>query len=273
MSNSQALHQTRRDVFKRAAALGVVAATGASGLFISSAKAAAPKFPFAKIIDLTHTLYQGFPTYSGDHWYHDHRAIKFEERNININKWDVMEHTGTHTDAPLHFTERGKSVDAIPVEDFLCPLAVVNIKAKAATDPDAFLTKEDLLAWEAKHGRLPEKSCVVMNSGWGLLLTDPRFTGKDANGKYHTPGFHPEAIEFLLKERSVNGVGVDTLSLDRGIALGQFPAHKAWLGAGRWGVECLANLDSVSPAGAWIFVGAPKVKGGTGGPSRIVAFE
>ena len=111
-----------------------------------------------------------------------------------------------------------------------------------------------------------------MNSGWAQHLKDPRFIGLDAEGKNHTPGFHPDAAAMLIEDRSVKGIGVDTLSLDRGLASGEFPVHYAWLGSGRWGVECLAEMDNAPAAGAYIFVGGPKVAGASGGPSRIVAL-
>lgn len=87
----------------------------------------------------------------------------------------------------------------------------------------------------------------------------------------HFPGFHPDAVEFLLKERDAVGIGVDTLSLDIG-ASKDFKTHVTWLPAGRWGLENVANLTKVPPSGAMVFVGVPKVAGGSGGPSRVIAM-
>ncbi len=112
-----------------------------------------------------------------------------------------------------------------------------------------------------------------MNSGWHKLVGDPKFTGQDSEKKNHTPGFHIEAAQMLIGERNVKGIGVDTLSLDTGLnSGGEFPVHYAWLGSGRWGVECVANLDAIPENGARLFLGLPKVKGATGGPARVIAL-
>ena len=134
------------------------------------------------------------------------------------------------------------------------------------------MTPDDIKAWEAKNGPLPEGCCVAMSSGWDKLLMTPRFAGRDDAGKNHTPGFHAETAQLLMSERSVKGIGVDTLSLDTGLNTGPFPVHYPWLGSGRWGVECLANLGSLPAKGAILVLGGPKVKGGTGGPSRVLAL-
>lgn len=87
----------------------------------------------------------------------------------------------------------------------------------------------------------------------------------------HTPGFHAEAVEFLLSERDVKGIVVDTLSLDRGLS-GDFPVHTRWLGSNRWGLECAANLGELPPKGSTLVVGSPKIAGASGGPSRVFAL-
>jgi kynurenine formamidase len=262
---------TRRGLLKASIGLGIATATGATGFGISSA-AAAPTRSFSEAVDLTHTLFEGFPTFSGDKWFTMERPITWAKDKVNLNRWTLMEHTGTHMDAPLHFSENGASVDLIPIADLIVPLAVINIAERASGDPDTGVTPDDITAWESKNGPIPEGACVAMNSGWHKLLDSPKFTGRDDAGKNHTPGFHPEAAHFLIGERNVKGIGVDTLSLDRGIVSGEFPVHYEWLGSGRWGVEALANLDAVPEKGGLLFVGGPKVKGGTGGPSRIVAL-
>ena len=166
----------------------------------------------------------------------------------------------------------GISVDEIPIDDLVVPLAIVDISARAQDNPDTSLTPDDIKAWEAKNGPLPEGCCVAMSSGWDKLLMTPRFAGRDDAGKNHTPGFHAETAQLLMSERSVKGIGVDTLSLDTGLNTGPFPVHYPWLGSGRWGVECLANLDTLPAKGATLILAGPKVKGGTGGPSRVIAL-
>lgn len=267
---------TRRGLLKAGFTLGMAGTAGLAGLVGVSRPAHAQMarpLTFGTISDLSHTLYEGFPTFSGERWFEMERPVTWEKDRVNLNRWTLMEHTGTHLDAPIHFSEDGMSADLIPIEDLLCPLVVIDIRAKAAEDADAALTPEDIAAWEARNGQIPEGACVAMHSGWAAHLREPRFTGLDAEGKNHTPGFHPDAAQMLMEQRSVKGIGVDTLSLDRGIASGEFPVHYMWLGSNRWGVECLANLETVPEAGAFIFVGGPKVEGATGGPSRIVALH
>jgi kynurenine formamidase len=161
----------------------------------------------------------------------------------------------------------------IPVADLVVPLAVIDISKRAQDNSDTALTPDDVRAWEAAHGPLPDGCCMVMNSGWHRLLESPRFTRRDAGGHTHVPGFHGETALMLLA-RNVKGIGVDTLSLNTGLQtrVGDFPVHINWLGSGRWGVEVLANLDAIPPTGATIVLGAPKVTGGTGGPTRVYAL-
>jgi len=111
-----------------------------------------------------------------------------------------------------------------------------------------------------------------MHSGWARHLSDPAtYTGKDAAGTFHFPGFAPDAAAWLIAERRVVGLAVDTLSLDNGPSK-DFATHHAWLPSGRWGLENVANLDRVPPAGATLVVGLAKVKDATGGPARLIAL-
>jgi kynurenine formamidase len=149
----------------------------------------------------------------------------------------------------------------------------VDIREKAAENPDARVTPDDLRAWMDTHGPIPERACVAMNSGWADKVGTPAFRGADSArpGKLHFPGFHIEAAEMLLEETSAAAIAVDTLSLDHGPSA-DFAVHYAWLPAGRYGIECIAGLDRLPAAGATLIVGAPKTKGGTGGPARLLAL-
>jgi kynurenine formamidase len=110
-----------------------------------------------------------------------------------------------------------------------------------------------------------------MASGWGARAgSTEAFRNTDASGVMHFPGFSKEAVDFLLAERNAAGIGVDTLSLDHGPSA-TFAVHFAWLSTNRWGLENLANLEAIPPSGATLFVGAPRVAGGSGGPSRVMA--
>jgi kynurenine formamidase len=152
------------------------------------------------------------------------------------------------------------------------PLAVIDVRKRAAQDPDCLVTRQDLVDWERRYRRLPDNCCVAMLSGWGQYTGDgAKYTGKDAGGTFHFPGFSPEAAEWLLRDRRVAGLAVDTLSLDYG-ASKDFKTHRLWLPAGRWGLENVANLEKVPPSGATLMVGVAKVKDSTGGPARLIAL-
>jgi kynurenine formamidase len=175
-------------------------------------------------------------------------------------------------DAPIHFSENGATIDQIAVKDLVVPLAVIDVAGKAAQNADYLLAVDDITACERRNGRLPEGCCVAMNSGWAKYATDEsKFTGRDVSGGLHFPGFGGEAVQWLIKERRVIGIAVDTMSLDNG-ASKDFKAHTTWLPSGRWGLENVANLDQVPANGATLVVGIPKVKDATGGPTRLMAL-
>ncbi len=256
---------SRRGFFKAAAATGFAATA-------VPARAAAPR-SFTKVVDLTHTMSPDFPTFMGKPGIELEREYDFKKDRFNLFWWHVVEHAGTHLDAPIHFSEDGLSADQLPVEQLVVPLAVVNVVYQAEQEADYQLSREDLAKWEAKHGRLPSGCCVAMHSGWGALVTaDPaRFAGRDVDGTFHFPGFSPEAAAWLLKERDVLGLASDTMSLDCG-ASREFHTHQAWLPTGRWGLENVANLDKVPESGATLVAGASKVKDSTGGLARVLAL-
>ena len=175
-------------------------------------------------------------------------------------------------DAPSHFVAGGASADRMPVDRLIAPLVVVSIAERAAKDADALVTVDDLLQWEKRYGRVPAGAFVAMHSGWHARVTSTdRFLNRDAKGTMHAPGFGEPAARFTVAERDICGAGVDTLSLDAGMAQ-KFVAHVALLGAAKYGVELLANLGRVPPSGATVIVGAPKHEGATGGPARILAL-
>jgi kynurenine formamidase len=256
---------SRRGFFKGAAAAGFAATT-------IPANAADTK-SFTKAVDLTHTMSAEFPTFLGKPGIEMQREFDFKKDRFNLFWWHVIEHAGTHLDAPLHFSEAGLSADQLPVEQLVVPLVVVNVVYQAEQDADYQLSREDLVKWEAEHGRLPAGCCVALHSGWGELATaDPaRFVGRDVNGTLHFPGFAPQAAAWLMKERHVAGLAVDTMSLDYGPSR-DFKTHQLWLPSGRWGLENVANLDKVPEGGATLVVGASKVKDSTGGLARVIAL-
>jgi kynurenine formamidase len=253
---------------------GFVGAAGAAAAATALAPGAAEARPFpafSKVVDLTHTHSPEFPTYFGTPGIALKTLKEFKKDGFNMTEWTVLEHSGTHMDAPIHFAETGAGPEAIAVEQLVVPLAVITVADQAAANADYQLTPADIGAWEKRHGRLPSGCCVAMNAGWDRHVGTARFVGKDDAGAFHFPGFHPEATEMLMKERQVAGMAVDTLSLDHGPSQ-DFKTHYAWLPSGRWGLENVANLGALPARGATLVVGAPKIKGATGGPARVLAL-
>ncbi len=258
---------TRRGFFRGAAAAGFAATA------VAPAEAAPKPAParFKGVVDLTHTMSPDFPTFFGVPGIELQKQFDIKKDGFNLNWWRIIEHAGTHIDAPIHFAENGETLEKIPAESLVTPLAVIDVRAAAAKNPDYQVSRQDLTDWEKKNRRLPDRCCVAMLSGWGAHVGDEaKYTGA-SGGTFHFPGFSGEAAEWLMKERSVLGIAVDTLSLDHGPSK-DFRVHRSWLPSGRWGVENVANLDKVPSNGATLVAGAAKVKDATGGPVRLIAL-
>ena len=217
---------SRRGFFKGAAAAGFAATTVAAE--------AAPKPAsrrFKATVDLTHTMSPEFPTFFGVPGIEVQKQFDFKKDGFNLNWWRIIEHAGTHIDAPIHFSESGETVDRLPAETLVAPLAVVDVRSSAAKNSDYLVSRHDLAEWEKKNRKLPDRCCVAMLSGWGDYTGDgAKYTGA-SGGTFHFPGFSAEAAEWLLKERGVVGLAVDTLSLDHGPSK-DFRVHRLWLPTG-----------------------------------------
>jgi kynurenine formamidase len=225
-----------------------------------------------KVLDLTHVLSPAFPIWPGNVPIKVTNVAKVAKDGYYANRWELVEHHGTHLDAPAHFAPGGVTAEKLEAASLVVPAVVIDIRERVRKDVDTLVTVDDLKAWEKSHGALPKQCGVFVNSGWDAKARDAKaFLGQDRSGTLHFPGFSKEACEFLLKERDVAGLAVDTLSLDFGPSK-EFAAHKLWLGAGKWGLECVANLSALPPAGATVFVGGPKVIGASGGPTRAIAI-
>ncbi len=261
---------SRRGFFKGAAAAGFAAAAVEPAF--AATRAARPPRQFKAVVDLTHTMSPEFPTFFGVPGIELQKQYDFKKDGFNLNWWRIVEHAGTHLDAPIHFSADGATAEKIVAGELVTPLAVIDVRKQAEKNPDYLVGLEDLRLWEKQFGRLPDHCCVAMLSGWAQHVGDgAKYTGKDAAGTFHFPGFAPALAEWLVRERKVLGLAVDTLSLDNG-ASKDFKTHHIWLPSGRWGLENVANLDKLPPAGATLVVGLAKVKDATGGPARLFAL-
>ncbi len=232
----------------------------------------ATSFPFKNIVDLTHTLNNQFPFIPTPVTYpFELKPIAaIDGFGVAANEWKIHEHIGTQFDAPNHFIKNGMAADEIDIRNLLVPAIVIDISNKAARDRDAVLTVADIINWEKRYGAIPENAAVLMNCGWDKKIHSTDFIGMDSLHKKHFPGISKEAAEFLVTQRNIAGVGVDVISFDPGID-DTYQTHRVILGKGKWALECLANLGSIPPKGAFLFVGAPKVEGATGGLARVIA--
>ncbi|MBK1699324.1 cyclase family protein [Rhodovibrio salinarum] len=260
---------SRRNFFKGA---GATAAAGALAAAYPPRPAAAQPRSFERVVDMTHTMSPEFPTFFNKPGIELERMARIENDGYNMYRWSLIEHAGTHLDAPIHFSREDQhTAEQIPAEQLVAPLVVVDIKARAAESPDARLTPDDLKAWEAQYGPIPDGAAVAMNSGWDQHAYTEKFVGRDDDGGMHFPGIHAEATQYLLEETGAQGLMVDTLSLDYGQST-SFDTHYAWLPTNRWGLENLKNLDQVPASGATVVIGAPKVQDATGGLTRVLAL-
>jgi kynurenine formamidase len=238
-----------------------------------------PDLATAKVVDLTHafdakTIYwptspSGFelkslaygPTPGG--WFY------------SSNAFCTPEHGGTHLDAPIHFSKSGTTADQIPVRRLIAPAAVIDVRAKAAANPDYRLSLDDVRAWEKRHGAIAPGTIVLLETGWSSRWPDKKaYLGDDTPGdasKLHFPSYGREAAEYLVHDRRVGALGVDTASIDFGAST-DFIVHQIANGADVPGFENVTGLDALPETGAWVVALPMKIAGGSGGPLRIVAL-
>ncbi|MDT8342138.1 MAG: cyclase family protein, partial [Longimicrobiales bacterium] len=187
----------------------------------------------------------------------------------------TAEHGGTHLDAPIHFAEGRRTADRIPLSDLMGPAVVVDVTAEAHAD--YLVTVADLEAWETAHGQIPEGAVVLLRTGWGARWGDrAAYLGTDAVGpeavaELHFPGLSPEAAAWLVENRSIVAMGIDTPSVDYGQSA-DFRAHAVLYEADIAGFENVARLEELPEHGAYVVALPMKIEGGSGGPLRIAAF-
>lgn len=193
------------------------------------------------------------------------------------NAFFSPEHGGTHLDAPVHFAKGKWSTDEIPVEQLMGDAVVIDVTGKTNNNPDYQATVEDVLAWEKAHGAISAGAIVLFRTGWGKYYPDAAAylgtaeKGQEATAKLHFPSIHPDLAAWLIKNRKIKAVGIDTPSVDYGQSK-DFKTHQLLYAENIPGFENLANLEELPAAGAYVIALPMKIKGGTGGPLRIVAW-
>jgi kynurenine formamidase len=236
--------------------------------------------PEGTIVDLSHpydedTIY--WPTAPGFELRVDFEGFTDKGYYYTANTICSAEHGGTHIDAPIHFAEGQRAVDEIPLEQLMGGAVLIDVTDRCTGETDYQVTTADFERWESEHGRLPEGAIVLLRTGYGSFWPDRmRYMGTDEVGpdavaKLHFPGLHPDTARWLVAERSINAIGLDTPSIDYGQST-HFESHQVLFAAGIPAFENLANLNQL-PAMDFLVIALPmKIAGGSGGPLRIAAI-
>ena len=225
-----------------------------------------------RVLDLAYAINDRLVPWPGDdRWFEAKNNASVEKDGYFTRSFWMLEHYGTHLDAPIHFPPGKATIDQIPAKQFFGMAVVLDVRADVAADADYLLPAMRIDQWEKRHGEIPEGSIALLRTGWASRWPDAQsYRNHDATGAMHFPGFSVEAVERLL-ERKVSGIGCDTMSVDCGASL-DFAVHHLALGAGLYHLENLADLSELPEKGAFLVVAPIKLEGGSGGPVRVFAL-
>jgi kynurenine formamidase len=242
--------------------------------------AADTPFPKGKWIDLTHDFSTNtifWPTaekFSLETEFHGQTPKGYF---YAANRYRASEHGGTHIDAPIHFAEGHKTVDQLSIDQLTGAAIVVDVSTQAQRNADYQIAVTDLKGWESRHGQIPKGAMLLFHTGFARHWPDAKkYLGTDEKGqgavaKLHFPGLHPDAARWLVSDRSAKAVGIDTASIDYGQST-LFETHRILFEKNIPVFENVAALDQLPPTGAYVVALPMKIKGGSGGPLRIVAW-
>lgn len=248
--------------------------------FLVGCTPAPPQLGNFNLVDLTYpfdenTIY--WPTEKDFNLKSEFRGMTDKGYYYEANRFDGAEHGGTHLDAPVHFAQGMHSVDEIPIQQLVGPGYLVDVTEKALKNPDYQIFVEDLLEWEKKHGKIPQDSIVLLRTGYGKFWPDrvkymgTSDRGKEAVKNLHFPGLHPGAARWLVENRKIKAVGIDTPSIDFGQSE-NFLTHQTLFKGNVPAMENVASLEKL-PQRDFILIALPmKIAGGSGAPTRIIAL-
>jgi len=192
------------------------------------------------------------------------------------NRLELAEHGGTHIDAPIHFAKGGLTLDQVPIERLVGAGVRIDVTAQCASDRDYLVTIQDFERWEAVYGRIPDRTILLLDTGFArfwpsrLPYLGTELRGPEAVRALHFPGLHPEAAAWLVRERKIKAVGIDTASIDYGQST-RFETHVALLSQNVPVFENLSDLRDLPNRGFGVIALPMKIAGGTGGPLRVIA--
>jgi kynurenine formamidase len=225
----------------------------------------------SQVVDLTQPLHPGLVMWPGAAGPTFEVLGNVAHDGFYSRRVTFAEHTGTHFDAPCHMVDGTARLHEVDPSTLIRPAAVIDISGDVGDDPDAVLTLGQVEAFERANGPVPTGGIVLLRTGWEDRNTDPvRYAGQPGDLRF--PAFGVEAARFLVEQRQVVGVGIDTLGIDPGSSA-DFAVHKqVTLSAGVWHLEGLQNLGALPPLGATVFVGVLPLVDGSGSPARVLAL-
>ncbi|GJD22162.1 hypothetical protein RIVM261_071180 [Rivularia sp. IAM M-261] len=224
------------------------------------------------VIHLSHIINNNIPQWQGDPSVKFTPVAQIETHGYFLRELTIGEHSATHMNAPVSFYKDGASIDQYPAESLLASAVVIDISIQATINPDYTLSISDILDWEQQYGKILNECVVLLNTGWSKKWHDASaFMCEDANGNMHFPGFGAEATKFLLRERHITGVGIDTHGVDGGLDT-TFTINRIVLEKPRIVLENLTNLDKLPPHGFKIVVAPLLLQQGSGSPVGVLAI-
>ena len=275
MSTSRLMHLSAA-----AFALAVVVGSGvapvrAEKVSLSSLEDAFQTIQRADFVDLTHAFAPNIPHWKGFQPETVTTLYTVEKDGFHAERFCHVGQWGTHVDPPAHFHQGLKTVDQLDPKESVLRLVVIDVHDKVAANPDYTLTLDDVEAWEAKHGPIPEGAFVAMRTDWSKRWPDnAAMQNVDDKGVAHYPGWSKEALKYLYETRKITASGHETTDTDPGVATTKddYSLESYILGTNHFQIELLANLDKVPESGALVLVAFPKPENGSGFPARVVAI-
>ncbi len=227
---------------------------------------------YSSVISLSHTINTTIPLWPGDPAVEFKTVADLETDGYFLRSFTIGEHSATHMNAPNSFFKNGQSIDAYRPESLVVPAVVIDVRNKVANNNDYVISFDDIRAWESENGVIPAGSLVLFYTGFQAYWRNPeRFFNADANGGLHFPGVDGDTTAFLLRERRIVGIGIDTHGADPGQDQ-EFRTNKQVLENNGIVLECLNNLDQLPPRGTTVVIGALALEGGSGSPVSVMAF-
>jgi len=225
----------------------------------------------SQVVSLSHPISRRIPLWPGDPPVVFEDVASLDKDGYFLRRFSLGEHSATHMNAPNSFYAGGMGIDGYQPEDLVRPAVVIDVHGKTRSNPDYEISPQDIEAWERQHGLIEPGSVVLMYTGWQHLWNDPiAFFGQDAQGS-HFPGIGEAAIRFLLEQRQIAGVGIDTHGVDPGQSTA-FATNHAVLAGNGIVLECLTHLDRLPAKGSTLVIGVLGLEGGSGSPASVMAF-